>query len=92
MRGRLLKALKSSRREKIPFAPQLCLQRNIEIHIVLYTFSLTILFLTITTTINCINITMIPNTHSLYAVLIDEIFRVKQNTAEKIGDPAFHDT
>lgn len=26
MRGRLLKALKSRRREKIPLAPQLCLQ------------------------------------------------------------------
>lgn len=51
-----------------------------------------ILFLTITTTINYINITMILNTYSLYAVLFDEIFRVKQNTAEKIGDPTFHDT
>ena len=30
MRGRLLNALKSKRREKIPFAPQLCLQQNVE--------------------------------------------------------------
>lgn len=28
MRGRLLKALKSKRREKMPLAPQLCLQAN----------------------------------------------------------------
>lgn len=34
MRGRLLKALKSRRREKIPLAPQLCLQKHREIGVV----------------------------------------------------------
>lgn len=42
-----------------------------------------ILFLTITTTINCINITMVPNTLFLYAMLFDEIFRVKKIQQKK---------
>lgn len=44
-----------------------------------------ILFLTITTIINCINITMVRNTLFLYAILFDEIFGVKKIQQKKSG-------
>lgn len=36
--GRLLNALKSNRREKIPLAPQLCLQQTNQIYLLLAKF------------------------------------------------------